>query len=299
MRGRSSFNGRLACSSAHRWPAPLHGSWSARSAVRPSSADGVVSCAWQQETVLARCRKSIQIGCADVRRSHQILFALNQIDRNGELRPECAQVDQRAHAVACQPDELQEGSVFPSRIGCAVVGRVVLRCEGKPVFRWRSVLRASYLRDAPQDSDVAWVGPLRRADLLRLADRICIAGCAGLAQRPDVAKRQDVLVIDQLRRADIRVEQVRICLGDSDRDSAEPDGPPTRMRWGLPSGCEAWRATSLPSWVSRGMVGGSPSAGLLAACQSGYLKCESFPLKWCAATLAWCVLPFVRRPALP
>ncbi|ATS22324.1 hypothetical protein PK69_01715 [Xanthomonas phaseoli pv. phaseoli] len=66
-----------------------------------------------------------------------------------------------------------------------------------------------------------------------------------------------------MRRADIRVEQVRICLGDSDRDSAKPDGLPTRMRWGLPSGGEAWRATSLPSWVSRGMVGGSPSADCL------------------------------------
>ncbi|QWN25801.1 hypothetical protein DGM85_05335 [Xanthomonas phaseoli pv. phaseoli] len=72
-----------------------------------------------------------------MRRSPQILFALNQIDQHGELRPEYAQVDLRTHAVACQPDELQEGSVFPSRIGCAVVGRVVLRCEGEPVFRWR------------------------------------------------------------------------------------------------------------------------------------------------------------------
>ncbi len=39
MRGTSSFNARLACFSARRWPAPLHGSWSAASAVRPSSAD--------------------------------------------------------------------------------------------------------------------------------------------------------------------------------------------------------------------------------------------------------------------
>lgn len=39
MRGTSSFNARLACFSARRWPASLHRSWSAASAVRPSSAD--------------------------------------------------------------------------------------------------------------------------------------------------------------------------------------------------------------------------------------------------------------------
>ncbi|TWQ49450.1 hypothetical protein FQJ92_19355 [Xanthomonas vasicola] len=41
------------------------------------------------------------------------VFALDQVDRHGELRTECAQVDLRAHTIACQPDELQEGIVFP------------------------------------------------------------------------------------------------------------------------------------------------------------------------------------------
>ncbi|MNM55906.1 hypothetical protein D3C81_670580 [compost metagenome] len=147
-------------------------------------------------------------------RGEQVGFAHDEEKGQVEPRAQRGQVDLGKHAIALHADELDVRVI----IGCLGIGprfgRGIERCRLPPVFRWHICYQSFiFAVEAAQDAEIARVAPRRRAQRRQLFHGGRVPG--RLRKLHDLRIHAGFVLprIDHLRRANIRVEQVRPGLG--------------------------------------------------------------------------------------